>query len=119
MRAYAPEVVEQSREFWVGKNNLKQRKETNKMKKREYKTTSCQRFMPYLIKQKFVPLESSKVDLQRYVHEDEPDNQSRGGYKGFKQSKDNYKAQRLNPNEPITRKNPFVSADRIKVCNSF
>ena len=75
--------------------------------------------MPYLIKQKFVPLESAKVDLQRYVHEDEPDYEERGGYKGFKQSKDNYKAPRLDPNEPITRKNPFSNVKGIKVCNSF
>jgi len=75
--------------------------------------------MPYLIKQNFVPLESEMVNLQRYVHEDEPDRVSRGGYRGFKQSKDNFKAARLNPNEPITRKNPFLSVDKIRVCNSF
>ena len=89
MRAYAPEVINQNREFWVGNKNLRQKSESRMTKPKQYKSSLIQRQMPYLIKQKFVPLENAKVDLQRYEHEDEPDT---GGYKGFKQSKDNYKA---------------------------
>lgn len=84
MRAYAPEVIKQSREFWVGNKNLRQKSESRMTKPKQYKSTLIQKHMPYLIKQKFVPLESAKVDLQRYVHEDEPDHEALGGYKGFK-----------------------------------
>ena len=114
MRAYAPEVVKKEGEFWVGKLSIKQPL-LQKTKPRIFRSSAVQKDLPYLVKGKFVPLENEKIDLSRYVHEDEPDSVLRN----FKQSKDNYTVHRLTKNEPITRKNPFAGVQKIKICNSF
>ena len=90
-------------------------KNVPRFSRKTYGSTEVQKSMPYLIKQKFIPLENDKVDIQRYKHEEESDPL----LFGFKQSKDNYRVHRLNPNEPITRKNPFSDMQKIKICNSF
>ena len=72
MRAYAPQVILKRGEFWVAEKGLKQKHE-NKMRPKVYKSSQVQKEMPYLIKKKFVPLESEQNKFARYAHEDEPD----------------------------------------------
>ncbi len=56
----------------MGKLSIKQPLQA-KTKPRIFKSSAIQKELPYLVKGKFVPLENEKVNLARYVHEDEPD----------------------------------------------
>ena len=71
--------------------------------------------MPYLVKGTFVPHINEMLNLSKYAHEGEghPD------LPKFKQTQDNYRMERIDPGEPITRKNPLAHVQKIKECNSF
>ena len=74
-----------------------------------------QKKLPYLVKSNFVCMEKPLEDFGKYEHEDAPDEV----LAGFRQSRDNYKVQKMKFNDSIAYKNPFAEIDKIKICNSF
>lgn len=62
-----------------------------------------------------MPPVNDLLDLQKYPHEGEP----HPDLPKFVQTQDNYKVVRIDPQEPITRKNPLAQVHKIKECNSF
>ena len=55
--------------------------------------------MPYLVKSNFVPHVNELQNLSRYMREGEP----HPNLPKFKQTQDNYRLERIEPGEPITR----------------
>ena len=74
-----------------------------------------QKDIPYLIKNKFVPLENAAANISKYERENEPDTILHK----FKQSLNNKQVYRIKPNDSIQRKSPFASVQKINVSNSF
>ena len=65
--------------------------------------------MPYLVKSNFVPHVNELQNLSRYMREGEP----HPNLPKFKQTQDNYRLERIEPGEPITRQNPLAQVHKI------